>query len=145
MNLLKQNWFNAKLMKGLYTVLFVLMLVPFIVQAHPGNTASDGCHYCRTRCDYWGVAWNERHCHGGYTAPVYSTPIATPKPTIKPTSIPNTSNNVSAEVQSSQPAYYRNPHWFREKLINDLVKEFGSQYLEIISRLVYTLLPDVKN
>ncbi|MDP3093608.1 MAG: hypothetical protein Q8N16_02480 [bacterium] len=33
--------------------------------AHPGNTASDGCHYCRTNCDYWGVAWNQRHCHGG--------------------------------------------------------------------------------
>ena len=33
--------------------------------AHPGNTASDDCHYCRTNCDYWGVAWNQRHCHGG--------------------------------------------------------------------------------
>ncbi len=33
--------------------------------AHPGRTASDGCHYCKTRCDYWGVPWNERHCHGG--------------------------------------------------------------------------------
>ncbi len=37
--------------------------------AHPGNTASDGCHYCRTNCDKWGVPWNQRHCHGGYTAP----------------------------------------------------------------------------
>ena len=34
-----------------------------ISQAHPGRTASDGCHYCRTRCDYWGVPWNARHCH----------------------------------------------------------------------------------
>lgn len=32
--------------------------------AHPGNTAADGCHYCRTNCDQWGEAWNERHCHG---------------------------------------------------------------------------------
>jgi len=39
------------------------------VFAHPGNTASDGCHYCRTNCDKWGEAWGERHCHGGYTAP----------------------------------------------------------------------------
>ena len=31
--------------------------------AHPGNTASDGCHYCRTNCSSWGVAWNQRHCH----------------------------------------------------------------------------------
>jgi hypothetical protein len=36
-----------------------------IVEAHPGRTAADGCHYCRTNCDQWGVAWNERHCHGG--------------------------------------------------------------------------------
>lgn len=34
-----------------------------ILHAHPGNTASDGCHYCRTNCDYWGVPWNVRHCH----------------------------------------------------------------------------------
>ncbi len=33
--------------------------------AHPGNTASDGCHYCRTNCDEWGVAYDERHCHNG--------------------------------------------------------------------------------
>ena len=32
--------------------------------AHPGRTASDGCHYCRTNCSSWGVPWNERHCHG---------------------------------------------------------------------------------
>ena len=31
--------------------------------AHPGRTASDGCHYCRTNCDKWGVPWGERHCH----------------------------------------------------------------------------------
>lgn len=43
-----------------------LYIVP--VEAHPGNTASDGCHYCRTNCDKWGVPWNERHCHGGGTS-----------------------------------------------------------------------------
>jgi len=31
--------------------------------AHPGRTASDGCHYCRTNCDYWGVPYGARHCH----------------------------------------------------------------------------------
>ena len=57
------------------TVLFSLILAtiticiyfnkPLKVYAHPGNTASDGCHYCRTNCDDWGVEWNERHCHNG--------------------------------------------------------------------------------
>ena len=40
------------------------------VSAHPGNTASDGCHYCRTNCDKWGEVYGERHCHGGSTTTV---------------------------------------------------------------------------
>ena len=52
--------------------------------AHPGNTASDGCHYCRTNCTSWGVPWNQRHCHGGssytpnYSSPLYDSPSYTP-------------------------------------------------------------------
>jgi micrococcal nuclease len=75
------------------------------VYAHPGQTASDGCHYCKTNCDTWGVASNERHCHNGGSstgstgntdttasnlipvtkAPVFYTPIP---PTRKPTNTP---------------------------------------------------------
>lgn len=45
------------------------------VYAHPGNTASDGCHYCRTNCDYWGVEWDVRHCHNdGYVQEDYYDP-----------------------------------------------------------------------
>jgi hypothetical protein len=44
---------------------FVLTSLPAISLAHPGNTASDGAHYCRTNCDYWGEAYGERHYHGG--------------------------------------------------------------------------------
>ena len=43
------------------------------VYAHPGNTASDGCHYCRTNCSSWGEVYGSRHCHGGYS-PSYSYP-----------------------------------------------------------------------
>lgn len=53
----------------LYTSIFLACLLAFLyaapTQAHPGRTANDGCHYCRTNCDSWGVAWNARHCHGG--------------------------------------------------------------------------------
>ena len=31
--------------------------------SHPGRTASDGCHYCRTNCSAWGVPEGARHCH----------------------------------------------------------------------------------
>lgn len=50
--------------------------LPILVFAHPGNTASDGAHYCRTNCDSWGVPWNERHSHGGgstYSSNYYSS------------------------------------------------------------------------
>ena len=33
------------------------------VWAHPGRTAADGCHYCRTNCDKWGEVAGARHCH----------------------------------------------------------------------------------
>ena len=32
---------------------------------HPGRTAADGCHTCRTNCAKWNVRANARHCHGG--------------------------------------------------------------------------------
>jgi len=44
---------------------FIFLSVPILSSAHPGNTASDGCHYCRTNCTSWGVGWNVRHCHNG--------------------------------------------------------------------------------
>lgn len=60
------------------TILAFVILLPSSALAHPGNTASDGCHYCRTNCDKWGEAWDERHCHGGYEAP--ATIYTPPKP-----------------------------------------------------------------
>lgn len=56
-------------------IIFITFLIPNFSLAHPGRTASDGCHYCRTNCDDWGEAWNVRHCHGGLTS--------TPPPTIQ--------------------------------------------------------------
>lgn len=68
--------------------LVILLVVASPAEAHPGNTAADGCHYCRTNCDKWGVAWNERHCHGGGSAPaVQNTPIPTAV-YVPPTSAP---------------------------------------------------------
>src|SRR5919106_2688241 len=62
--------------KSLLLLFFLLFLfVASPVEAHPGKTAADGCHYCRTNCDVYGVPWNERHCHGGGSAPVQSAPI----------------------------------------------------------------------
>ena len=55
-----------------------MAILPIGVFAHPGNTASDGCHYCRTNCASWGEVYGARHCHGGgYIAPTqsYTPPV----------------------------------------------------------------------
>lgn len=90
-----------------FSFLFLLIIKPDSVNAHPGNTASDGCHYCRTNCDKWGVEWNERHCHNGKSIPKPTyKPIATIKPTVSATTRPittstytpiPTSNNVTSK------------------------------------------------
>lgn len=59
------NLWVKKFLPILTTTLLVVFLSKTPVFAHPGRTASDGCHYCRTRCDYWGERWNARHCHRG--------------------------------------------------------------------------------
>ena len=51
----------------LVVALASMFVLPTQTVAHPGGTASDGCHYCRTNCDKWGVPWNERHCHNGHS------------------------------------------------------------------------------
>lgn len=81
----------------------LILLFPSIILAHPGRTASDDCHYCRTNCDSWGVAWNQRHCHGrGWVQgvqeqqPIYIPPTNTPTPwptwTLVPTKAPTPTN-----------------------------------------------------
>lgn len=47
----------------LLAAVLVLAVAP-PASSHPGRTASDGCHYCRTNCTSWGEVYNKRHCHG---------------------------------------------------------------------------------
>lgn len=52
-------------MKHIYLlILAILFAVPVIASAHPGNTASDGGHYCWTNCASWGQVYGQRHFHG---------------------------------------------------------------------------------
>ena len=84
--------------KNIILIILVLLLFPITVSAHPGNTASDGCHYCRTNCDKWGEVWNARHCHGGGSAVIYELPSNTPIPlptwTQAPTWTPRPTNTL---------------------------------------------------
>lgn len=67
---------------AILTALTVFLVFTADVSAHPGRTASDGCHYCRTNCDKWGIPWNARHCHrgGAVAPPPVLLPTATPAP-----------------------------------------------------------------
>ena len=83
------------MIRNLLTILIIVITISFSFSkesyAHPGATAADGCHYCRTNCDKYGVAWNERHCHGSNVSPQEAVPSynpsttpTTPKPTPQP-------------------------------------------------------------
>lgn len=75
-------------MVRLFTVVFFLLFTSVSISyAHPGNTAADGCHYCRTNCAKWGEVEGERHCHGG-SKPSTAAP-AQVAPQTKPTAVPN--------------------------------------------------------
>lgn len=79
-------------------VVLVVFLFSAEAKAHPGNTASDGCHYCRTNCAKWGEVYGARHCHGGYVAPA---PIKPPTPKYVP---PPPSPKPSPYIKKSSPS-----------------------------------------
>lgn len=37
-------------------LLCFLLITPSKVEAHPGRTDANGCHYCRTNCAKWGLS-----------------------------------------------------------------------------------------
>jgi hypothetical protein len=64
-------------------LIFIIALINSInAFAHPWNTASDWCHYCRTNCSSRWVGRDVRHCHwwgtsssySNYSTPTYSCP-----------------------------------------------------------------------
>lgn len=56
--------------KSLIIMLLVLIGMFFSKQtininAHPGRTDVNGCHYCRTNCNKYGLSNGQYHCHNG--------------------------------------------------------------------------------
>ena len=52
------------------TLIFVLALD---ITAHPGRTDANGCHYCRTNCEQYGLQQDEYHCHNDEAASTASS------------------------------------------------------------------------
>jgi len=70
--------------------------------------------------------------------PIYiPTPTPTPKPSISQT------NLIKGEVNNAKTEYYKNPHWFREKLIEKLAGSLKAS-ISSVAFYVYTMLPDIK-
>lgn len=48
----------------------IFLCIPIIVNAHPGRTDANGCHYCRTNCAKYGLSNGEYHCHNNSSSNV---------------------------------------------------------------------------
>jgi micrococcal nuclease len=99
--------------------LLIGLVFPFLSFAHSGRTSSDGCHYCRTNCSFYGVQQDARHCHGGYSAP------STPKKKSCPT---NSSRNYSGDECSCNNGFTEK----NNKCIKKSTQPKKSQVLSII-------------
>ena len=55
---------DPHLLRSAILAIFVCYVASIGV-AHPGGTASDGCHYCRSNCEKWDLDQDQRHCHDG--------------------------------------------------------------------------------
>ncbi len=106
---------KSKLNKIISIILTALMAVFLSLKpayAHPGRTASDGCHYCRTNCDKWGYTYGTRHCHGGYTAPAPEPEVKTslkPSPSPRPSFSPSLTPSVLPSIPSTKPQSENKP------------------------------------
>lgn len=50
-------------------MILILVLV-LQAKAHPGRTDANGCHYCRTNCEQYGLQQDEYHCHNSTSTPI---------------------------------------------------------------------------
>ncbi|HRH25897.1 MAG TPA: YHYH domain-containing protein [Candidatus Paceibacterota bacterium] len=61
--------------KFIALIAFLFFFSYFIVNAHPGNTDTAGCHTCKTNCPNWGLSYGEYHCHNNKGVAQPSHPV----------------------------------------------------------------------
>ena len=136
-------------------ITLIIFSIPLISLAHSGRTDSAGCHTCRTNCPSWGLSYGEYHCHNAKILPQplepikshygeYGTGYTTPAPEYKnSTTSVNNIDQIKSNINKEKLNYYKNPHRFREKLIDKIVKELGASKSSV-AFYIYTMLLDVK-
>ena len=90
----------------IFLALLALALTVSQALAHPGNTAADGCHYCRTNCAKWGEVAGARHCHGQKSqrqTPAPRYPQNVQPPARQPQATQSHSREIPTEILGSTP------------------------------------------
>ena len=114
-------------------LLSIFFLFPIISDARSGCCSwHGGVSYCDTTVGRYV-------CNDGTYSPscgCYKKPVISKVSQIK------------SEIEKARPDYYRNPHWFRENLINKLksslsINFFTADY-DNLTYYIYSMLPDVK-
>lgn len=49
-------------MSLVYKIVFIVLFIPSLVLAHPGNLDANNCHTCYSNCTDWGLEYEEYHC-----------------------------------------------------------------------------------
>jgi len=80
-------------------------------------------------------------CRDGTYSPTCGCIHITSTP--KPSPTPSQTDLIKNEVNNAKTEYYKNPNWFREKLIDKLMKSLQAS-ISSVALYVYTMLPDVK-
>lgn len=133
-------------MKKLITVLFICFFV--FLNATTVAEAGRGCcshHGGVSHCD---SSVGRQVCNDGTYSPscgcarTVQTPVQTDSPISK--LIEFDQYQATKFVESKKTEYLSNPHWFREKLINELANQYKLLKLDAIAGIVYSILRDVK-
>lgn len=121
---------KEKIKKILLTVVlfFAIMLPLTLIEATRGCCSwHGGVAYCDTSTGRYV-------CNDRTYSPTCRCIYIPPKP--------SKTELVKNEIEKAKPAYYRNPHWFRENLIWKLMDLLNVD-IDFVAFYVYTMLPDV--
>lgn len=85
-------------MKRLAIVMTLILVLALDITAHPGRTDANGCHYCRTNCEQYGLQQDEYHCHNKTSTSVMieSTIDSSSSSSVKTSSITSTKKTTSS-------------------------------------------------
>ena len=115
--------------------LFIIIASSSSVQAHPGRTDDNGCHYCWTNCEYYSLSYGEYHCHdggssgsSGGSSSTYNSPNISEETSEAPapTNTSNKTNNSSNSSSNSTSQYVRKKYYIFDIDISYIVYNIKS-------------------